>query len=1059
MVNQLRTGRQVVSNNAISRSARLLIVASCATLYVVALSFYISLISRQAEANVSSELALLLNLAEQQRKVVEDVKSELQRSNPLNVHQGFASVSDASTKLTSIVEYTDALACQTQRCGSLFDIEEMVAQAETLADLSDKLRSVISSEDSYLAVNTMQHRNLSRYIEKAETLNGTVQTLIQQSWRSYKTFEHNRQSTVGRIGLASVASILLIVCLPTVHRICLQHDDIEKKRKELHWLSLVAERTSNAVIITDESRRIVWVNEGFTRITGFSPCEAIGCNPGTLLQCDETDKDTIRHMKLRLDSGLPVRTEIINRSKSGRLYWLELDIQPIHDENGKLTGFIAVETEVTERKDAERRIESQKETLHATLHSIGDGVISIDLNGLITSMNPVAEKLTGWRLDECVGLPIADIFRAADPKTGEQVVTINSDFISACGDTQYFKDSILTARDDGRRHIAHTWAPIRKEDGQPEGFILVFRDTSEEYRAQLALQVSEENLRSLMDCAPMLMWTCDCDGVFNDFNRQWIRFRGRTLDQEQGNQWLKGVHPEDREGLCQELAIALKNRSPFEKEYRLFCCEGRYKHILSRGAPRFSATGEFQGFAGAALDVTVQREAESKIKEAAERTELALAGGNLGLWDWDIASGGTVFDSRWASILGIDHSKLTPDIDELYSRIHPEDRPKVEELLQQHLVGNACEFHSVHRMLHASGSWHWIQALGRVVGRDIDGTPRRLVGTLLDVTEQVLQQERVVEAKDQAEAALRESATLLRSLDKHGIISIADRTGTIIDVNDGFCQISGYQREELIGQDHRIINSGVHSKAFWKEVWDTIIQGKSWRGEVCNCRKDGSLYWVDSTIIPFVGSDGLIEKYISIRFDITERKLIEEKLRSDAHTDLLTGLPNRAELLERLDRAIHRSSLESDCHFALFFLDFDRFKYINDSLGHEFGDLLLRQIAYRLQWSLRQCDLIVAAENNSTSARLGGDEFVILFEGIKRPCDASSIADRLLEILSEPYELNGHRINCTVSIGIVTSANRCDTAKAVLRDADTAMYEAKSRGRGCYVVFNDPMRD
>jgi len=134
-------------------------------------------------------------------------------------------------------------------------------------------------------------------------------------------------------------------------------------------------------------------------------------------------------------------------------------------------------------------------------------------------------------------------------------------------------------------------------------------------------------------------------------------------------------------------------------------------------------------------------------------------------------------------------------------------------------------------------------------------------------------------AKDRAEHALRETEALRTTLDRHAIVSVADAAGRITSVNDAFCQISGYGREELLGQDHRMINSGCHPKAFWVQMWKTIAGGKSWRGEVCNRAKDGSLYWVDSIIAPFKGTDGKIDKYVSIRTDVTERKQAAETLR------------------------------------------------------------------------------------------------------------------------------------------------------------------------------------
>lgn len=190
---------------------------------------------------------------------------------------------------------------------------------------------------------------------------------------------------------------------------------------------------------------------------------------------------------------------------------------------------------------------------------------------------------------------------------------------------------------------------------------------------------------------------------------------------------------------------------------------------------------------------------------------------------------------------------------------------------------------------------------------------------------------------------------------------------------------------------------------------------------------------------------------------VLERQRMMRELWSNARTDSLTGLPNRLLLQETLARAIERARHDSRYHFAVLFLDFDRFKTINDSLGHEIGDMLLQQIAERLRTNLRSEDAIVRDSQMTTLSRLGGDEFVILLGDIPDEAAASSVARRLLGVLNRPYSLAGNTVNSTASVGLVCSDHDYQTADEMLRDADIAMYEAKARGRGCYVVFDPSM--
>jgi len=287
------------------------------------------------------------------------------------------------------------------------------------------------------------------------------------------------------------------------------------------------------------------------------------------------------------------------------------------------------------------------------------------------------------------------------------------------------------------------------------------------------------------------------------------------------------------------------------------------------------------------------------------------------------------------------------------------------------------------------------------------------------------------------------------AVNEAGIVALTDVQGRILEVNDNFCHISGYTREELLGQNHRILRSSEHSTEFFRDMYRTIARGMTWRGEICNKAKDGTLYWVDTTIVPMHNEQGKLEGYLALRIDISEQKWIVEHLENVAHHDPLTGLPNRASILNSIQNVINR---KTGFHFALLFMDVDRFKLINDSLGHEIGDKLLQEISFRLRNAVRASDSIRAA-------RLGGDEFVVLLENISSPQDATLVANRLMETLSQPYELSGHTIYSKASIGIVTSEHLSETASEMLSSADLAMYEAKSAKLGSPIVFDLVLRD
>ncbi len=303
-------------------------------------------------------------------------------------------------------------------------------------------------------------------------------------------------------------------------------------------------------------------------------------------------------------------------------------------------------------------------------------------------------------------------------------------------------------------------------------------------------------------------------------------------------------------------------------------------------------------------------------------------------------------------------------------------------------------------------------------------------------------------AEARAEAARQELIERQYAIDQAVIVAITDLKGRILYANDNFCRISGYSREELLGQDHRILKSGVHPHSLFREMYRQIARGEVWRGELCNRSKQGTLYWVDTVITPQLGPSGKPVAYVAIRIDVTARKRAEEQVQYAARHDTLTGLANRAIFMERLDHALCATQQRAGgC--AIFILDLDGFKHVNDTLGHATGDSLLRELAHRLKTSLRETE---------TVARLGGDEFAIVQEtrGDLRG-QAADLAMRVLEIVSRPFKLDGHDVAVGTSIGIALAPVHGTAAGELLQKADLALYRVKSEGRNGFSFFDEDL--
>ncbi len=288
-----------------------------------------------------------------------------------------------------------------------------------------------------------------------------------------------------------------------------------------------------------------------------------------------------------------------------------------------------------------------------------------------------------------------------------------------------------------------------------------------------------------------------------------------------------------------------------------------------------------------------------------------------------------------------------------------------------------------------------------------------------------------------------------RAVDAAAIFSETDLDGRITYVNDQFCAVSGYSREELLGQNHRLLNSGLHSADFFAAMWRTIALGNIWKGEICNRAKDGSLYWVDSTMVPVLDdSTGRVHRYLSIRFDISEKRKLLQSLQWRVGHDVLTGLPNRAFLSDLLDQALEFSRHEN-IPLAVCMLDLDGFKAVNDGYGHASGDMLLVEVAKRLRDIVRGEDVV---------ARLAGDEFVLVLRYVRDLTELRAALNRVLGAISAPYTLHGKDINVFASIGVTLFPHDNEDAETLLRHADQAMYVAKQSGRNRFHLF-DVSRD
>jgi diguanylate cyclase (GGDEF)-like protein/PAS domain S-box-containing protein len=302
-----------------------------------------------------------------------------------------------------------------------------------------------------------------------------------------------------------------------------------------------------------------------------------------------------------------------------------------------------------------------------------------------------------------------------------------------------------------------------------------------------------------------------------------------------------------------------------------------------------------------------------------------------------------------------------------------------------------------------------------------------------------------LEQRDQALAKSRRTLQLAERVIESSFegIMVTDKDVCIEFVNPAFTQLTGYTAEEVIGRSPDLLSSGRHDSEFYRRMWNSLETHGYWRGEIWNRRKTGELYLELLTITAITDDDGNTTHYAGLFTDITQNRRNEEQIRQLAYYDALTGVPNRRLLEDRLEHAI-RHAHRKEMLLAVMFMDLDRFKEVNDTLGHAVGDDLLLKFTTRVKDCLREDD---------TLARLGGDEFIVLLPEMERLSDVFAVADRLIEANKRPYQINGNQINVGSSIGISLYPEDGTTVQELINGADIAMYRAKREGRNRYKLF------
>lgn len=510
-----------------------------------------------------------------------------------------------------------------------------------------------------------------------------------------------------------------------------------------------------------------------------------------------------------------------------------------------------------------------------------------------------------------------------------------------------------------------------------------------------------------------------------------LRFVAGRLDSSDQQSWkllkLNGERWPTEES---PLAQAMRGESIRGVELIIQRSSGEITHALCNAVPIRNQNHDIIAAIVTYSDISDRIELETELRKREQSMARAQTVASFGSWEWDMETNDLYWSDEIYRIFGLQPQEFAASYPAFLERIHPEDVEHVTGNVQLAIENPQHEYDIEHRIVKPDGTVRFVREKG-TVEREPDGQPIRMTGVVQDITERKWYEEK-----------LHLSRKVIEST-SDGII-ITDKDRRIVDINPAFERITGYNREELIGNTPKMNSSGRHDKYFYRDMWNTIDHYGFWQGEIWDRKKNGELYPQWLSINAVKNEEAQVAYYVGIFTDISRLKETQAKLRQLAYYDPLTELPNRALLHERMSKAIENAEQQRSM-VGVVLLDLDYFKYINDSLGHHVGDNLLKQVGDRLR---NICD------SSQTLARLGGDEFVIMVDEFDDAHVLNRIAENTIAALKAPFMINEHRLYSGASVGISIYPQDATSASDLLKNADAAMYAAKADGRDQFRFFS-----
>lgn len=516
------------------------------------------------------------------------------------------------------------------------------------------------------------------------------------------------------------------------------------------------------LVVMGLDRNIIWVNQAWETRTGYTLKDVRGQNPGRFLRCEDTAPEIGPTLRREMEAGRRVRVDMLCESRGGERYWLDIDVQPTFGPDGAMDGFVAVHTDITERKIQEQAAIAARNRLQATLNAMPDIVVEVDHDGRFMAIHANDSDLLMLPAEDLVGQMLEDVLRPEIAAMGRALMAA----VDADGLVRGYRDGFKTST--GIRWFELSAAALSPETtGGKPGYVVVARDISGLHDAEVALREANNRYDLAVTGSLMAIWD-------NDIISKQVYFSPRLNEIIGGppGDWtgptadfMDKLHPEDRARIEAATGHHLSTDEPYNQDMRIRDERGGYVHVRVRGKAIRDETGKAVRMAGSLLDITAEREAEAQARRLGVRAQIALKAGRLGVWEQDGSTGLVSMDSTLAELMdrpGLADTPMPPK--DAWSFTHPEDIEKTTELLRGLIEGEVDEVQSEHRILKQDGTPVWILAQVGVIGRDAAGKPLRIVGITQDLTERKAAELRLKELLEAAEAASAAKSQFLANM-------------------------------------------------------------------------------------------------------------------------------------------------------------------------------------------------------------------------------------------------------------------------------------------------------